>query len=90
MRLLALFAAALALAGCDDRPRTWTAYVYPSVERMDRVVAMGGFKDFDSCQVAAIDALHRAGATYTGDYVCGYRCGFRAEYGMEICKDKRK
>lgn len=89
MRLLIL-AAALTLFGCDDRPRTWKAFVYPDIERLDRFVTIGGFKDFESCQVAAIDALNRAGAAYSGDYVCGYRCGFDPEYGMEICKDKRK
>jgi hypothetical protein len=87
--ILALVAM-LALTACDDRPRTWKAFVYPNVERMDRFVTIGGFKDFDSCQVAAIDTLYRAGASRSGDYVCGYRCGFSPEYGLEICKEKRK
>ncbi|CAN7305924.1 hypothetical protein LJR164_001603 [Phenylobacterium sp. LjRoot164] len=81
---------ALALVSCDDRPTTWKAFVYPDIENMDRFVAMDGFKDFESCQTAAINVRNFTGGAIAGDYICGYRCGFKAEYGMEICKEKRK
>lgn len=35
---------------------------------------------------AKVTERRRASDAQTGDYVCG----FKAEYGMEICKDKRK
>lgn len=82
--------AALALGSCDSRPAGWRAYVYPDVNNMDHYVSMGGFDSFESCQAAAINVRNFTGGAMTGDYVCGYRCGFKAEYGMEICKEKRK
>lgn len=95
-RIEAVLAITIALlAGCDDRPTTWKAYVYRDVEDMEKVHARDGWATFEECQefaTGSLDALTEQGliGPSGGDYVCGYRCGFKPEYGIEVCKEKRK
>lgn len=90
---IALSIAALAalVASCDDRPRTWQAYVYPDRNDLTQVLEMGSFKTFEQCQQAAINSLRTLGLADAGDYECGYRCGPDERYGgINVCKETRK
>ena len=90
MKLL-LCVAALAPAGaCDRRPDQWDAFVYPDRFDLTRHEAILGFKSFESCQVAAIDRMHRIQGEGGGDYECGYKCAPRAPGGLNVCKETRK
>ena len=90
MRLAAL--ALLALAGCDDRPDQWDAFLYnESDDGSVTEYTIEGFKTFELCQQAAQSELLRHGKGPTQDYECGYKCGPSAEYGgMNVCKETRK
>ena len=90
-KLLAAGAAAVALAGCDDRPDQWDAYIYPDRYDLSEHEVLKGFKTFDLCQQAAIVRLRSLPDPSEGDYECGYKCGPMDEYGgMTICKEARK
>ena len=79
------------LAACDQRPRTWQAFVYPDRSDLNRVVEMGSFKTFEQCQQAAINSLRTLGVADIGDYECGYRCGPSERYGgINVCKETRR
>lgn len=80
--------ALLALAGCDDRPDQWDAYVYPGDDLVE-YEAIRGFKTFELCQAAAIDRLRSLRRDGGGDYECGYKCG-RQSSGLNVCKETRK
>lgn len=84
-RVAALF---LLLAGCDDRPDQWDAYVTYS-EDPERSEVIRGFKTYELCRAASLDRIAAAGAEETGYFECGYKCGFNPKYGMNVCKETR-
>lgn len=80
----------LILAGCDNRPDQWDAFVYPADDLIE-YEAIRGFKTFELCQVAAIERLRSMRRDGGGGYECGYRCGPLGSAGdMNICKETRK
>lgn len=88
MRWAAL--ALLALAGCDDRPDQWDAYIYTGDDLQNEEV-IRGFKTFELCQTAAINRLRSVRQDGGGDYECGYKCGRSDRYGgLNVCKETRK
>lgn len=84
-RLAALF---LLLAGCDDRPEQWDAYITYSEDR-ERSEVIQGFKTYELCRSAALARIEAEGASETGYFECGYKCGFNRQYGMKLCKKTR-
>jgi hypothetical protein len=82
----------LALAGCDDRPNQWDAYLYnESDDDSITEYSIEGFKTFELCQEAAQRELLRHGKGPVQDYECGYKCGPPAEYGgLNVCEETRK
>ena len=78
----------LALAGCDDRPNQWDAFIYTGNDLATNETVRG-FKTFELCQSAALEQLRQVRPDGGGDYVCGYKCG-PSEYGGNVCKDTRK
>lgn len=82
--------AIIAIAGCDNRPDHWNAYVYPG----DDLIAyetIEGFKTFELCQAAAQDRLRSLRPDGGGGYECGYRCGVSSQHGgLNVCKETRK
>lgn len=90
-RLGALLLASGALAGCDDRPRQWDAFVYPDRNNLAVSEKIAGFKTFELCQEAAINRLRSQPDPDAGDYECGYRCGPDPRYGgLNVCEETRK
>lgn len=88
MRIAAL--AFLALAGCDDRPDQWDAFVYTGDDLLTNET-IRGFKTFELCQQAAIDRLRAERPDGGGDYECGYKCGPSPQYGgLNVCEETRK
>lgn len=89
MRLLAFLPLLPAvLSGCDDRPKQWDAYITYS-ETPERSEVIEGFKTFELCRAASLARIEAEGAATTGYFECGYKCGFKPEYGMKICKESR-
>lgn len=86
MRYLALVL--LALAGCDDRPDQWDAYIYPGDDLLVHETVRG-FKSFELCQAAAVNRLRSIRSDGGGDYECGYKCE-PSGYGGNICEETRK
>lgn len=87
LALLAL----LALAGCDQRPNEWKAFVYPNGADLTTHFEMPGFKTFEKCQQASINAIRGFGHADDADYECGFKCEPRAELGgINVCKETRK
>lgn len=86
MASIALFG--LALAGCDDRPDQWDAFVSHGEGMADRQEVIRGFKSFELCQAAALDRVRDIGEQ--AFYECGYKCGPNPKYGgMNVCKETR-
>lgn len=87
VRALVLFGI-LALTGCDERPRQWDAYISPHGDGEGEYVTRG-FKTFELCQTASMEALGRSGDP-NGYYECGYRCGPTDDYpGADLCAETR-
>ena len=97
----ALLMALILLTGCSDPPSAangWTAFVYPDIENIPDAsqvqnYTIGTFRNFDTCQQAAIDRVRflSAESERQADYMCGYGCRYRPEYAnLLICKEKRK
>ena len=76
-------------AGCDDRAKEWTAWVYKD-KGLQTYETLQGFKTFDQCQQAAIDKLRTYTDPDAGDYECGYMCRWDARWQSNICKETRK
>lgn len=76
------------LAACDDRPAQWDAFItyHEDPEHTEVIV---GFKTLELCRAAALQRLEAAKATETGYFECGYKCEFKPEYKMNICKATR-
>jgi len=80
----------LALTSCDDRPHTWTSFVYRDAGNMDRADTVGGFKTFEACQQFSISVLRSYPEPDQGAYACGYRCRLDPIYQTDVCKEIRK
>lgn len=87
---LALALTALLLAGCDDRPKVWTAWVYPDAPDLTKSVKLEGFKTFEQCQSAALNTLTAFVPDGTGDYECGYQCRYDPGSDLSTCAETRK
>lgn len=84
------FSSVLFLAGCDDRPVQWDAFVYPGDDLMTHE-EIRGFISFEVCQEAAQQRLLSLRPDGGGDYECGYRCGPLAPGSTSrLCKETRK
>lgn len=85
------------VAACDLQP-SWTAFVYPDINRIPNADAVqnftiGNYRSFEECQSAAIERIKYISRStgQRGDYQCGYKCSRRDEFGgMLICKETRK
>lgn len=89
--------ALLALAGCDQRPDEWTAFVYPDGADLTEHFEMRGFKSFEQCQQSAINSIRGFERTEptderaAADYECGYKCAPDPKLGgINVCKETRK
>lgn len=78
----------IVLAGCDDRPDSWTAWVYEDRDDLSQSETLTGFNTFEQCQSAAIQQLRTYDNPSGGDYECGYKC--RWDGGTNVCKETRK
>jgi hypothetical protein len=84
-RLAVLF---LLLASCDDRPDQWDAYITYS-EDPERSEVIEGFRTYELCRSASLARIEAEGASETGYFECGYKCGFKPGYPQKICKESR-
>jgi hypothetical protein len=83
--------AMLALAGCDNRPDQWDAFLYnESDDGSITEYTIKGFKTFELCQEAAQSELLRHGKGPVQDYECGHKCEYRAGLGLNVCEETRK
>jgi hypothetical protein len=78
----------LLLGGCDDRPDRWDAYI-TYTEDPERSEVIEGFKTYGLCRSASLARIEAEGASKTGYFECGYKCGFNRQYRMKICKETR-
>ena len=89
LKLAAL--ALLTLAGCDDRPDQWDAFLYnESEDGSISEYSIKGFRNFELCQQAAQSELLIHGKGPVQDYECGYRCEYRPELDTNLCAETRK
>lgn len=88
MKRFAPLALAL-LLGCDDRPKEWTAWVYPNANDLTFSESLVGFKSFEQCQEAAIGKLRSYSKPDAGTYECGYMCRYEPRFGTNVCKETR-
>lgn len=87
---LALLSVILSIAGCDDRPAQWDAFVYPG-DDLTAHEEIRGFVSFELCQEGAQQRLRALRPDGGGDYECGYRCGpLSPASETRICKETRK
>lgn len=77
------------VAGCNNRPDQWDAFIYPGDDLM-AVDTVRGFKTFELCQEAAIDRLRDVRPDGGGSYECGHKCEYRADIDINVCKETRK
>jgi hypothetical protein len=80
----------LALISCDDRPNTWTSFVYRDARNMDRADTVSDFKTFEACQQFSIAVLRSYADPDQGAYACGHRCRWDPIYQTDVCKEIRK
>ena len=90
MNKLALLVPALLLAGCDDRPKHWNAYVYPDFEGSEKYETIAGFKSLEYCRWAATKRIEQLPTPDKADYECGYMCRYDPQMQMNICKETKK
>jgi len=91
LNLLAALCGIMTVAGCDQRPDQWDAFVYPNRNDLTVHEEIAGFKTFELCQSAAINRLRTLPDPDGGDYECGYKCEPRADLdGINVCKETRK
>ena len=86
MRRLAV--AFLLLGSCDDRPNQWDAYITYS-EDPERSEVIEGFKTYELCRSACLARIEAEGASETGYFECGFKCGVKSGYSQKICKESR-
>ena len=87
--MIRTFLLALLLAGCDDRPKEWTAWIYPNAPDLMVSERIEGFTTFESCQQAAINRMRQLPNPDRADYECGYRCRYDPKSDISICKETR-
>jgi len=75
-------------ASCDTTPQ-WQAWVYPNREDFTRSVPLGSFKTFGQRQAAALEALRSLNAEERGDFECGFKCKWRPDMGINVCRETR-
>lgn len=80
----------LALTACDDRPKVWTAWAYPSAADLTVSETVGSFNTFEFCQEAAIERVRSYEQPDAADYECGYMCQFDPAMQINVCKETRK
>ncbi len=90
MRLTLGIMGLLSLAGCDDRPKEWTAFVYRDQADLSQSLKLVGFNSFERCQEAAITTLRTYDDPDAGDYECGYMCRYEPAMETHVCKETRK
>jgi hypothetical protein len=76
------------IAGCDDRPDQWDAYI-TYTEQPERSEIIAGFKTYELCRSASLARIEAEGTSETGYFECGYKCGFNRRYHMKLCKETR-
>lgn len=79
----------LSLAGCDQRPDQWDAFIYTGDDFLTHE-EIRGFRTFELCQQAALDRLRAERPDGGGDYECGYRCGPVEGLSGNLCEETRK
>ncbi len=77
------------LVGCDTSPQ-WKGWAYPDRDDLTKSVPTGLYKTFEDCQEGTVGILRSFPNPDNADYECGYRCKFRSEYGVDVCKETRK
>ncbi len=80
--------AALLLAGCDDRPDQWDAYITYR-EDPERSEVIEGFKSYELCRAASLQRLETENAMEDGYFECGYKCGRKPGISLNVCKETR-
>ncbi|WP_265570857.1 hypothetical protein [Sphingomicrobium nitratireducens] len=84
-------AIAISLFGCDAlAPDRWDAFVYPDANDLTQWQTLIGFKDFEQCQSAAIDAVRALRDPDAGTYECGRNCKYDPAYRLNVCKETRR
>ncbi len=78
------------LAGCDSRPDQWDAFVYPDADNLLVDETIRGFKTFELCQQAAISRIRSMPSPDNASYECGYRCEYRPDWDVNVCKETRR
>jgi hypothetical protein len=79
----------LLIAGCDDRPRQWDAFVYPDMEGSESHETIAGFKTFELCRSAALARIAQLPNPTEAGYDCGYMCGYNPRSQSRVCKETR-
>jgi hypothetical protein len=72
--------------GCGCESETWSGVVYPDATNLTRHFSVGDFDSLEDCRAAAVDRIHRMGASRTGDYECGLNCVPVGYAGMSQCE----
>ena len=70
MRRAAALAFALLLAACDDKPGTWSAYVYPDARDRTNWTRTDRFKTKAMCEQAAKESVARLPAPGKAAFKC--------------------
>lgn len=86
--LLLVFLAAIVLAGCAGNNRT--GFYYPNIDKIGDESTwkiQPGFNSLDECRNWVDDV---AWNNTNRDYECGYKCTYKSEYGMNVCKETVK
>lgn len=63
----------------------WTGYFYPTAENLDIFRTSPQFKTLEECRDWAQSQTGYPNQTW--DYECGLNCEFKAEYGLNVCKE---
>lgn len=86
--LLLIFFAMIILAGCSSK--NWTGFYYPDANNIgdeSTWIIEPWFSSLDECRNWVDDMIWN-NTNY--DYECGYKCRYKSDYGVNVCKETVK
>lgn len=92
-KLLLASLLAILFSGCfgEEKPATWTLYIYPDKANTKRkMIIPVKFNSLESCRKASVDVLSEKDLSQFGTYECGKNCEYHDGMKLDICEEMKK